>query len=96
MIEIGIIDKEKHLDEETSSQKVIFDANIFNQITKQEISLKIDNVLDVPIVKNWFRKPREEYYVISQKEHTVDCKYAKGRAMVPIINKKNLTKKYKP
>ena len=92
MTETGIIEKENYQTEEINNQKVIFDSTIYNQIRKQEITLKIDNVLDVPIVKNWFQRPKEEYYIISQKEHTVDCKYAKGKAMVPIICKKELNK----
>ena len=89
---IRIISREDHQDEESTSQKIIFDTNIFDQIKKQETPLKIDKILDVPTVKNWFKKEKEEYYVISQKEHTIDCKYAKGKAMVPIINKKELNK----
>lgn len=89
---IKLIEKEDYKDEESSSQKAIFDMNIFEQIKKQESPLKVEKILEIPIVKNWFRKQKEEYYVISQREHTVDCKYAKGKAMIPILNKKELNK----
>ena len=90
--DIRIIRQENYQDEESSSQKVIFDTNIFEQIKKQESPLKIENFLEIPLVRTWFKKSKEEYYIISQREHTIDCKYAKGKAIIPILNKKEINK----
>ena len=90
--DIQILKHEDYQDEESSDQKIIFDNNIFEQIKGKELDLSIDKVLDVPIVKHWFKRQKEEYYVISQKEHIIDCRYTKGKAKIPIINKKLVNK----
>nr|CAC88784.1 putative movement protein [Nicotiana tabacum] len=90
--DIQIIQQEEHQDEQSSEQKIIFDANIFEQIKGKELDLSIDKILEVPTIKNWFKRQKEEYYVVSQREHIIDCKYIKGKAQIPILNKRLLNK----
>nr|CAC88797.1 putative movement protein [Nicotiana tabacum] len=90
--DIQIIQQEEHQDEQSSEQKIIFDTNIFEQIKGKELDLSIDKILEVPTIKNWFKRQKEEYYVVSQREHIIDCKYIKGKAQIPILNKRLLNK----
>lgn len=90
--DIQIIQREEYQDEQSSEQKIIFDTTIFEQIKGKELDLSVDKILEVPTIKNWFKRQKEEYYVVSQKEHIVDCKYTKGKARIPILNKKLLNK----
>ncbi|WMV58228.1 hypothetical protein MTR67_051613, partial [Solanum verrucosum] len=90
--DIQIITKEKYQDEESAEQKIIFDNNIFEQIKGKELDLSITKIFEIPIIRNWFKRQKEEYYVISQKEHIIDCKYTKGKAKIPIINKRIINK----
>lgn len=82
-------------DIESSTQKIIFDNNIFEQIKGKELDLSIDKILEVPKIKNIFKRQKEEYYVVSQQEHVIDCKHTQGRTMIPIINKKQLNNEIK-
>ncbi|WMV54714.1 hypothetical protein MTR67_048099, partial [Solanum verrucosum] len=82
-----IITKEKYQDEESAEQKIIFDNNIFEQIKGKELDLSVAKIFEIPTVRNWFKRQKEEYYVVSQREHIIDCKYTKGKAKIPIINK---------
>ena len=90
--EIKIISKEKYQDKESSEQKIIFDNTIFEQIKGKELDLSVEKVLEIPILRNWFKRQKEEYYVVSQKEHIIDCKYTRGKAYIPIINKRMINK----
>ena len=90
--DIQIINKEKHQDEESSEQKIIFDNNIFEQIKEKELDLSIEKIFEIPTIRNWFKRQKEEYYVVSQREHIIDCKYTKGKAKIPIINKRIINK----
>ena len=90
--DIQIINKEKHQDEESSEQKIIFDNNIFEWIKGKELDLSIAKIFEIPTIRNWFKRQKEEYYVVSQREHIIDCKYTKGKAKIPIINKRIINK----
>ncbi|WMV32926.1 hypothetical protein MTR67_026311, partial [Solanum verrucosum] len=89
---IQIITQADHITEESTEQKVIFDINIFEQIKGKELDLSVEKIFKVPIIKNLFKRQKEEYYVVSQKEHIIDCKYTKGKAKIPIINKRIINK----
>ncbi|WMV49326.1 hypothetical protein MTR67_042711, partial [Solanum verrucosum] len=90
--DIQIITKEEYQDEESLEQKIIFDNNIFEQIKGKELDVSIEKILEVPTIKKWFKRQKEEYYVVSQKEHIIDCKYTKGKAKISIINKRIINK----
>ena len=75
--DIKIISKEDYQNEELSEQKIIFDNTIFEQIKGKELDLSVEKVLEIPTLRNWFKRQKEEYYVISQKEHIIDCKLPK-------------------
>ncbi|WMV13934.1 hypothetical protein MTR67_007319, partial [Solanum verrucosum] len=85
--DIQTINKEKYQDEESLEQKIIFDNSIFEQIKGKELDLSVAKIFEIPTVRNWFKRQKEEYYVVSQREHIIDCKYTKGKAKIPIINK---------
>ncbi|WMV49554.1 hypothetical protein MTR67_042939, partial [Solanum verrucosum] len=85
--DIQTINKEKHQEEEYLEQKIIFDNSIFEQIKGKELDLSVAKILEIPTVRDWFKRQKEEYYVVSQREHIIDCKYTKGKAKIPIINK---------
>ncbi|WMV24518.1 hypothetical protein MTR67_017903 [Solanum verrucosum] len=89
---IQIITKEKYQDEESTEQKIIFNNNIFEQIKGKELDLRIENIFEIRTIKNWFKRQKEEYYVVSQREHIIDCKYTQGKAKIPIINKRIINK----
>ena len=92
MSENEIISKVNYEDEESSHQKIIFDNTLFEQIKGKELDLSVEKILDIPILKNWFKRQKEEYYVVSQKEHIIDGKYTSGKAYIPIINKRIINK----
>ncbi|WMV07323.1 hypothetical protein MTR67_000708, partial [Solanum verrucosum] len=85
--DVQIIYKEEYTNEESTEQKVIFDINIFEQIKGKELDLSVEKIFKIPLIRNIFKRQKEEYYVVSQKEHIIDCKYTKGKARIPIINK---------
>ena len=35
-----------------------------------------------------FTRKKDEYYVVCQKEHVIDCRYAKGKASIPLVTKR--------
>ena len=84
---IKIISKEDYQNEELSDQKIIFDNTIFEQIKGKDLDLSVEKVLEIPTLRNWFKRQKEEYYVVSQKEHIIDCKYARGKSYIPKISK---------
>ncbi|WMV58662.1 hypothetical protein MTR67_052047 [Solanum verrucosum] len=90
--DIQIITKQKHQDEESAEQKIIFDNKIFVQIKGKELDLSVEKIFEIPTIRNWFKRQKEEYYVVSQREHIIDCKYTKGKAKIPIINKRIINK----
>ncbi|WMV58597.1 hypothetical protein MTR67_051982 [Solanum verrucosum] len=90
--DIQIITKEKYQDEESAEQKIIFDNNIFEQIKGKELDLSVEKIFEIPTIRNWFKRQKEEYYVVSQREHIIDSKYTKGKAKIPIINKRIINK----
>ncbi|AAF08288.1 putative cell-to-cell movement protein [Tobacco vein clearing virus] len=90
--EIKVVAREEYQNEESSEQKIIFDNNIFEQIKGKELDLSVEKIFEVPTIKNWFKRQKEEYYVVSQKEHIIDCKYTGGKAKIPIINKRIINK----
>jgi len=90
--DIQIITKEEHQDEESLEQKIIFDNSIFEQIKGKELDLSVAKIFEIPTIRNWFKRQKEEYYVVSQREHIIDCKYTKGKAKIPIINKRIINK----
>ncbi|WMV45372.1 hypothetical protein MTR67_038757, partial [Solanum verrucosum] len=90
--DIQIITKEKYQDEESVEQKIIFDNNIFEQIKGKELDLIVEKIFEIPTIRNWFKRQKEEYYVVSQREHIIECKYTKGKAKIPIINKRIINK----
>ena len=49
-------------------------------------------MLEIPTLRNWFKRQKEEYYVVSQKEHIIDCKYARGKTYIPILRKQIINK----
>ena len=85
--DIKIISKEDYQNEELSEQKIIFDNTIFEQIKGKELDLSVEKILDIPILKNWFKRQKEEYYVVSQKEHIIDGKYTSGKTNKQTNNK---------
>ncbi|WMV41494.1 hypothetical protein MTR67_034879, partial [Solanum verrucosum] len=85
--DIQIINKEEHQDEESLEQKIIFDNSIFEQIKGKELDLIVAKIFEIPTIRNWFKRQKEEYYVVSQREYIIDFKYTKGNAKIPIINK---------
>ncbi|WMV13886.1 hypothetical protein MTR67_007271 [Solanum verrucosum] len=89
---IQIINKEEHQDEESLEQKIIFDNSIFEQIKGKELDLSVAKIFEIPTIRNWFKRQKEEYYVVSQREHIIDCKYTEGKAKIPIINKRIINK----
>ncbi|WMV18600.1 hypothetical protein MTR67_011985 [Solanum verrucosum] len=89
---IQIITKKKYQDEESAEQKIIFDNNIFEQIKGKGLDLSVEKIFEIPTIRNWFKRQKEEYYVVSQREHIIDCKYTKGKAKIPIINKRIINK----
>ena len=89
---IKIISKEDYQNEELSDQKIIFDNTIFEQIKVKELDLSVEKVHEIPTLRNWFKRQKEEYYVVSQKEHIIDCKYARGKAYIPILSKRIINK----
>ena len=38
------------------------------------------------------KRQKEEYYVVSQKEHIIDGKYTRGKTYIPIISKRIINK----
>ncbi|TMW84435.1 hypothetical protein EJD97_025198 [Solanum chilense] len=90
--DIKVISKEDYQNEESSDQKIIFDNTIFEQIKGKELDLSVEKVLEIPTLRNWFKRQKDEYYVVSQKEHIIDCKYARGKAQIPILNKRIINK----
>ncbi|TMW80127.1 hypothetical protein EJD97_023734, partial [Solanum chilense] len=88
--DIKIISKEDYQNEELSEQKIRFDNTIFEKIKGKELS--VEKVLEIPTLRNWFKRQKEEYYVVIQKEHIIDCKYARGKAQIPILNKRIINK----
>ncbi|WMV45368.1 hypothetical protein MTR67_038753, partial [Solanum verrucosum] len=66
--------------------------NIFEQIKEKELDLSVEKIFEIPTIRNWFKRQKEEYYVVSQREHIIDCKYTKGKAKIPIINKRIINK----
>ncbi|WMV09078.1 hypothetical protein MTR67_002463 [Solanum verrucosum] len=90
--DIQTINKEEHQDEEYLEQKIIFDNSIFEQIKEKELDLSVAKIFEIPIARNWFKRQKEEYYVVSQREHIIDCKYTKGKAKISIINKRIINK----
>ncbi|WMV46454.1 hypothetical protein MTR67_039839, partial [Solanum verrucosum] len=93
--DVQIITQEDHITEESTKQKVIFDINIFEQIKGKELDLSVEKIFKVPIIKKLFKRQKEEYYVVSQKEHIIDCKYTKGKTKIPIINERIINKEIK-
>ncbi|WMV58844.1 hypothetical protein MTR67_052229, partial [Solanum verrucosum] len=90
--DIQTITKEKYQDEESTEQKIIFHNNIFEQIKEIELDLSVEKIFEIPTIRNWFKRQKEEYYIVNQKEHIIDCKYTKGKAKMPIINKRIINK----
>ncbi|WMV33040.1 hypothetical protein MTR67_026425, partial [Solanum verrucosum] len=90
--DIQIITKEKYKDEKSTEQKIIFDNNIFEQIKGKELDLSVEKIFEIPTIRNWFKRQKEEYYVVSQRDHIIDCKYTKEKAKIPIINKRIINK----
>ncbi|WMV24765.1 hypothetical protein MTR67_018150, partial [Solanum verrucosum] len=90
--DIQTINKEDHQDEEYLEQKIIFDNSIFEQIKGKELDLSVAKIFEIPTVRNWFKRQKEECYVVSQREHIIDSKYTKGKAKIPIINKRIINK----
>ena len=66
--EIKIISKEEYQDEESSEQKIIFDNTIFEQIKGKELDLSVKQVLEIPILRNWFKRQRR--ILCSQSKRT--------------------------
>ncbi|WMV59435.1 hypothetical protein MTR67_052820 [Solanum verrucosum] len=90
--DIQIINKEEHQEEESSEQKIIFDNSIFEQIKGKELDLIVAKIFEISTIRNWFKRQKEEYYIVSQREHNIDCNYTKGKAKIPIINKRIINK----
>ena len=72
--DIKIITKEEYLNDEGTDQKIIFDSNIFDEIKGKELDLSVEKIFKMPTIKNMFTRKKEEYYVVSQKEHVIDCR----------------------
>ena len=92
MSENEIISKKNYENEELSHQKIIFDNTVFEQIKGKELDLSVEKILEIPILKKWFKRQKEEYYVVSQKEHIIDYKCTSGKAYIPIISKRIINK----
>ena len=90
--DIKIITKEEYWNEQGTYQKIIFDNNIFDEIKGKELDLSVEKIFKIPTIKNIFSRRKEEYYVVSQKEHVIDCRYAKGRASIPLVTKRIINK----
>ncbi|WMV13751.1 hypothetical protein MTR67_007136 [Solanum verrucosum] len=90
--DVQIINKEEYTNEESTEHKVIFNINIFEQIKGKELDLSVEKIFKIPLIRNIFKRQKEEYYVVSKKEHIIDCKYTKGKARIPIINKRIINK----
>ena len=90
--DIKIITKEEYLNEEGTYQKIIFDNNIFDEIKEKELDLSVEKIFKIPTIKNIFSRKKEEYYVVSQKEHVIDYRYAKGKASIPPVTKRIINK----
>ncbi|WMV49875.1 hypothetical protein MTR67_043260, partial [Solanum verrucosum] len=90
--DVQIINKKEYANEETTEQKVIFDTNTFEQIKGKELDLSVEKIFKIPVLRNIFKRQKEEYYVVSQKEHIIYCKYTKRKARIPIINKRIINK----
>ena len=89
---IKIISKEDYKNEKLLEQKIIFDNTIFEQIKGKELDLSVEKVLEISTLINWFKRQKEEYYVVSKKEHIIDCKYTRGKAQIPILSKRIINK----
>lgn len=76
--------------EESSSRRAIFDKNKFEQVKDEGFSLTESKIFKNSLVKNLLKRHKEEYVVVSKKEHILDCKYAKGKAYIPLISKELL------
>ena len=74
------------------NKKIIFHSNIFEKVKGKEMDLSVEKIFKIPRIKNLLKRNKEEYYVIRQKEHIIDCKYTQGRAEVPLISKRELNK----
>ena len=90
--DIKIITKEEYLNDEGKDQKVIFDSNIFDEIKGKELDLSVEKIFKIPTIKNIFTRKKDEYYVVCQKEHVIDCRYAKGKASIPLVTKRIINK----
>ena len=53
---IKIISKEDYQNEELSEQKIIFDNTIFEQIKGKKLELSVEKVLEIPTIRNWFKR----------------------------------------
>ena len=89
---IKIITKEEYLNDEGTEQKIIFDSNIFDEIKGKELDLSVEKIFKIPTIKNIFTRKKDEYYVVCQKEHVIDCRYAKGKASIPLVTKRIINK----
>ena len=85
--DIQIINKEEYQNEESLEQKIIFENNIFEQIKGKQLDLNIQKIFEISTIRNKFKRQKEEYCVVSQREHIIDFKNIKGKAKIPIINK---------
>ena len=90
--DIKIITKEEYLNDEGTEQKIIFDSNIFDEIKGKELDLSVEKIFKIPTIKNIFTRKKDEYYVVCQKEHVIDCRYAKGKASIPLVTKRIINK----
>ena len=90
--DIKIITKEEYLNDEGTEQKIIFYSNIFDEIKGKELDLSVEKIFKIPTIKNIFTRKKDEYYVVCQKEHVIDCRYAKGKASIPLVTKRIINK----
>ena len=90
--DIKIITKEEYLNDEGAEQKIIFDSNIVDEIKGKELDLSVEKIFKIPTIRNLFTKKKEEYYVVCQKEHVIDCRYAKDKASIPLVTKRIINK----
>ncbi|WMV32651.1 hypothetical protein MTR67_026036 [Solanum verrucosum] len=74
------------------NKKIIFDNNIFEQIKGKKLDLSVEKIFEIPTMRNWFERQKEEYYVLSQREHIIDCKNTKEKTKILIINKRIINK----
>ena len=56
--EIKILSKEDYQNEELSDQKIIFDNTIFEQIKGKELDWSVEKVLEIPTLRDWFKRQR--------------------------------------